>query len=57
MTIKYKKVNKLDSFDHVRKTDTSDASVKEFIPADEANVDYQAYLKWVAAGNTPEAAD
>ena len=27
------------------------------IPMDEANTDYQAYLKWVAEGNTPEAAE
>jgi len=26
------------------------------IPMDEANTDYQAYLKWLEAGNTPEAA-
>jgi hypothetical protein len=32
----------------------SDNSV---IPFDPANTDYQAYLKWVAEGNTPEPAE
>jgi len=27
------------------------------IPFDPANTDYQEYLKWVAAGNTPQPAD
>jgi|TARA_R100000388_G_C7224790_1_gene151132 hypothetical protein len=27
------------------------------IPKNEANIDYQEYLEWVAEGNTPEAAD
>ena len=27
------------------------------IPLDETNTDYQAYLDWVAEGNTPDPAD
>jgi phage-related protein len=28
-----------------------------WIPFDQANTDYQAYLKWVAEGNTPLPAE
>jgi hypothetical protein len=28
-----------------------------FIPFSEDNIDYQAYLKWVDEGNTPEPAE
>jgi hypothetical protein len=28
-----------------------------YIPFDPANIDYQAYLKWLEAGNVPEPAD
>ena len=28
-----------------------------YIPKDEANTDYQAYLEWIAEGNTPEEAE
>ena len=28
-----------------------------FIPFDQANTDYQAYLKWISEGNTPEPAE
>ena len=35
----------------------SDPNLKISIPFNTDNTDYQEYLKWVEAGNTPEAAD
>jgi len=31
--------------------------IRKVIPFKENNTDYQVYLAWVAAGNSPEAAD
>ena len=36
--------------------DNGDGNFTSF-PADPANTDYQAYLKWVAEGNTPLPAE
>lgn len=33
-----------------------DVARNAFIPFDPANSDYQAYLAWLEAGNTPEEA-
>jgi hypothetical protein len=35
----------------------TDGNMKYFIPLEPDNTDYQAYLKWVAEGNTPLPAD
>ena len=55
MTYTYKKLKTMEGVEStttiLRKEDNA------FIPSDETNTDYQEYLKWVAEGNTAEAAD
>jgi hypothetical protein len=48
----YKLKNTLDGGQIVIRT-----SDNAFIPMDEANTDYQAYLLWLEEGNTPLPAD
>jgi len=44
--------NRSENLAVIRRLDDS-----AFIPMDEGNTDYQAYLKWLEEGNTPEPAD
>ena len=56
MNFTYKKVKDHDGV----KDSTTMILRKEdhtFIPFDEANGDYQKYVKWLSEGNTPEDSD
>jgi len=48
-------------FEHTNDRGTSKIILRlsdnTYIPYDENNTDYQAYLKWLAEGNTPEPAE
>jgi len=46
-----------DSFGNVSTTCIKRIADNAFIPMAEGNTDYQAYLKWVAEGNTPLPAE
>ena len=45
------------SFGQTKSNTVERLSDNVFIPFDPANTDYQAYLKWLAEGNTPLPAD
>ena len=49
--------NKLDSNERDCIIVILDNDIQMSIPFDLTNTDYQAYLKWVSEGNTPEPAD
>jgi len=46
-----------DTLGNIKTTAISRIEDGAFIPFDPANTDYQAYLKWLDKGNTPEPAD
>ena len=55
MTITYQLVNHEGKLVSIQRR--TDGVFNAGIPLDPDNTDYQAYLEWVAEGNTPEPAD
>ena len=53
----YKLVNSKDTNQLASITKNDGSGLILSIPVNPDNTDYQAYLKWVAEGNTPEPAD
>ena len=51
----YKQIKKQDGT--INTNQIQRVSDNAFIPFAPYNTDYQAYLKWVSEGNTPEQAD
>lgn len=53
----YKLVNYINRANQVELSGIRRLADGAFIPLDPMNSDYQQYLAWVGAGNTPEPAD
>ncbi len=54
---KYKLMNGFDGTKGCIKNYDTETGAYKMIPYCDDNTDYQEYLKWVAEGNTAEAAD
>ena len=62
MTISYKllgndPIHNEPSTQILKKVTVDGKTTTYWIPKDEKNRDYQAYLEWVSKGNTPQEAD